>query len=157
MLVRQPNAHASVVTFRASINMSKRVWHRKYRDISPENAEDAGGVPKYMLEGQEGAEWKRMKITSARSERFSEEDQWWRIGMVTREGVMIKGVDPLQGSWMGDLLAMLNCETMLCVLTSRMELRARFETRTCSRVALDVVECDGRAFCVCRWASHGIY
>ena len=75
-----------------------------------------------MLEGQEGAEWKRMKITSARSERFSEEDQWWRIGMVTREGVMIKGVDPLQGSWMGDLLAMLNCETMLCVLTSRMEL-----------------------------------
>ena len=50
------------------------------------------GGPVYVQK-DEGAEWNRMKITSARSERFSEEDQWWRIGMVTREGT-IKGVDP---------------------------------------------------------------
>ena len=61
-------------------------------------------------------------IDFARSERFCEEDQWWRIGMITREGVMIKGVDPLQGSWMGELLAMESCENTLCVLTSRMEM-----------------------------------
>ena len=43
VLVRQPNAVSTVVTFRTYIDVSKRVWHRKYRDISPENAEDAGG------------------------------------------------------------------------------------------------------------------
>ena len=94
----------------------------KYRDISPADAEDSGGVPKDMLEGEAGGEWKKLLLTSARSERFCEEDQWWRIGMITREGVMIKGVDPLQGSWMGDLLAMESCENTLCVLTSRMEM-----------------------------------
>ena len=95
---------------------------RRYRDISSQEAENLGGVLPESLVGKPGAEWVPLKVSSARSERFSEEDVWWRIGMVTREGVTIKGADPLRGSWLGKLLAMGSVQDVLCILTSRMEL-----------------------------------
>ena len=62
------------------------------------------------------------KSISARTQRFSEEDIYWRLGMVTREGVLIKGIDPLQGSWMGKFLSMVAVDGCLCILTTQMEL-----------------------------------
>ena len=55
-LIRQPNAKESVVTFDCSTHKGKMIKTMKYRDISPEEAEDSGGVPKDMLDGEAGAE-----------------------------------------------------------------------------------------------------
>ena len=95
----------------------------KWRGISPEDADaSTEHIQRVQLEGKSGAEWKPFEMFSARSQRFSEEQEWWRIGMVTREGITIKGVDPLQGSWLGDFQALASVQGCVCVLTSQMEL-----------------------------------
>ena len=34
------------------------------------------------------------------------EELWWKIGHVTRDGVLLLGIDPLMASWVGPFLAM---------------------------------------------------
>ena len=35
-----------------------------------------------------------------------QEELWWKIGHVTRDGVLLLGIDPLMASWVGPFLAM---------------------------------------------------
>ncbi|CAE7558420.1 unnamed protein product [Symbiodinium sp. CCMP2456] len=66
--------------------------------------------------------WLPFKSKSSRSREFSEEDRWWALGFVTTDGVVIKGKDPITGSWLGALLGMASAQGCLCILSSQMAL-----------------------------------
>ena len=117
--VRQ-RTNASVIKTDVTLSSIHEHSQNSFSDITAQEAEESGKCIKTI--GEPGAEWKAFKHASSRARRFSEEDIFWRLGMVTREGVLIKGVDPLRGSWMGNFLSMASVDGCLCVLTSRMEL-----------------------------------
>ena len=48
--------------------------------------------------------WISLNVVSSRVNFFSEEVYFFRFAHVTGEGVVIKGTDPLMGSWLGKLL-----------------------------------------------------
>ena len=66
--------------------------------------------------------WAPLKWRSCRSTSFTEEVLTWQIGVYTLDGVLITSFDPLTGEWMGQLLAIAEVASCVCVLTSQMEL-----------------------------------
>ena len=63
----------------------------KWRGIS---SADTGKKEAFNISedgGLYGAEWTELRWSSARSMQFTEEDLWYRIGCVTKEGVLIEG------------------------------------------------------------------
>ena len=91
-----------------------------YRGMSMEDAEASGGIGMDMTEGEQGAEWTELEWHSSRSDRFTEEEMWYRIGCVTREGVLIEGTDPMRGSWLGEMIGMQSSQGCVCVLSTMM-------------------------------------
>eukprot|EP00750_Incisomonas_marina_P002131 INCI12099.1.p1 GENE.INCI12099.1~~INCI12099.1.p1 ORF type:complete len:1134 (+),score=176.80 INCI12099.1:76-3402(+) len=93
-------------------------WVASWRAVSPESAEASGGVEDSLLQGRPGAEWAPLAWHSARAHSFSEEELWFRIACVTRDGVMIEGSDPQQGSWLGDMVGFQAAQDCICILTT---------------------------------------
>lgn len=104
----------------------QRQWRRRWR-----GAQDQPG--------EAGAEWQPLEVHSARALRFSEEELWFRMGSVTKEGVLIRGHNPLTGSWLGNLLSMAAAENSLCILSSQMILDVYdLKTKQCRQLPLAV-------------------
>ena len=91
-----------------------------YRGLSPEDCEALGGVGIEFTTGASGAEWEELQWHSSRSDWFTEEEMWYRIGCVTREGVLIEGTDPMRGSWLGDMIGMQSSQGCICILSTMM-------------------------------------
>lgn len=104
--------------FVLSVDNGSPAWVCSWRAISPEIAEAIGGVQDSLLQGRAGAEWTPLTWHSARAHTFSEEELWFRIACVTRDGVMIEGSDPQQGSWLGDMIGFQSAEDCICILTT---------------------------------------
>ena len=117
------------------ISSSSMTW----RGISPEDAEDQTGVNVSQTRGVSGAEWTRLEWHSARSVNFTEEDFWYRIGCVTKEGVLIEGTDPQQGAWLGNMIGVGAAQGCLCVLSTMMVLYvADISGKRCRKLPISV-------------------
>ena len=113
----------------------------QYRGMSPEDAEAAGGVEGGVTEGSSGAEWTSLQWHSSRSENFTEEEMWYRIGCVTRGGVLIEGTDPMRGSWLGEMLGMQSSQGCVCVLSTMMVMYvADLSKKRCRKIPISVGE-----------------
>lgn len=102
----------------------QRQWRRRWRGVADQP-------------GDAGAEWQPLELHSARARRFSEEELWFRMGSVTKDGVLIRGQNPLTGSWLGNLLSMAAADSTLCVLSSQMILDVfDLKTKQCRQLPL---------------------
>ena len=69
---------------------------------------------------------------------------WYRIGCVTREGVLIEGTDPMTGSWLGKMIGMQSSQGCICILSTMMVMYiADLKTKKMRKIPIMIYESFG--------------